>query len=414
MLQLSIIVTSYNVAPYIEQALDSVSAERRRDIEIIVVDDGSTDGTDAIIRRKADLDDRIKPVFLCENSIGGVATAANKGLELAQGDYIGFLDGDDFCHPEMYSLLLKAARAGDHDLAMCRYHLLDTQTGELSEPAEMGRWSELKEGSYVLDVNAKQKMLPFIAVPWRKIYKRQLLEDDQIRFPVVDYFFEDNPFHWYTILSAHSIALVDRSLCTHRVARAGQTMMAVDDKTLGIFSHHDTIRTWLEDREMFDDFRLNLIGWVVAQMEWVAPKTDGKYRTRLFEDLHRILSSYQLSDIEEAIRNAGKGERTLAMTKALCLGDETKFNTALMIASRRRTLFGEGVNHLRTFGPRRTMKVTASYLKARSQKLGLTIPFARRRRDEIEEIMFGLAVIQQQLNRIENRLNKLETQEAED
>ena len=81
----------------------------------------------------------------------------------------------------------------------------------------------------------RRQFLRFIAVPWRKLYRRSLLEDHAIRFPVSDSFYEDNPFHWFSVISARSIAVVPEVLCYHRVGRAGQTMATADERLFQIF-----------------------------------------------------------------------------------------------------------------------------------------------------------------------------------
>ncbi len=88
----SIIVPTYNLESYIENCLDSLVRQTYKDIEIIVVDDGSTDNTVEVVTRKLNIDDRIK---LCIQKNGGAAKARNKGLDLVKGDYIIFVDGDD-------------------------------------------------------------------------------------------------------------------------------------------------------------------------------------------------------------------------------------------------------------------------------------------------------------------------------
>ena len=133
--RLSIIVTAYNIEPYIRESLDCVLAQTLRDIEIIVVDDGSSDGTPAIIREYAERDARIRPILFQTNTIGGGATAANAGIEAATGDFIGFADGDDLYDPTMFARLHEAAIAHSADLAMCDYQLLDARTGETRDPS---------------------------------------------------------------------------------------------------------------------------------------------------------------------------------------------------------------------------------------------------------------------------------------
>ncbi|MCB1330480.1 MAG: glycosyltransferase family 2 protein, partial [Maritimibacter sp.] len=118
---LSVIVTAYNIEAYLAECLETVVSQTLADMEIIVVDDGSTDGTPEIIRTFAARDARVKPVLLPENTIGGVASAANAGLERATGTWVGFVDGDDYLDPTMFEELCAAATACGAELAMCRY-----------------------------------------------------------------------------------------------------------------------------------------------------------------------------------------------------------------------------------------------------------------------------------------------------
>ena len=93
---LSIIVTAYNIEDYIEQCLDSVAAQTLSDLEVLVVDDGSSDSTPQKIVEFCAGDPRFIPMLLPENSPGGVATAANAGLDRATSPWVGFVDGDDY------------------------------------------------------------------------------------------------------------------------------------------------------------------------------------------------------------------------------------------------------------------------------------------------------------------------------
>lgn len=101
-MKLSIIVPVYNVEPYLRRCVDSILAQTFTDYELILVDDGSPDGCPAICDEYAQKDSRIKVIHK-EN--GGVSDARNTGLNLAQGEYIGFVDGDDYIHPQMYEIM---------------------------------------------------------------------------------------------------------------------------------------------------------------------------------------------------------------------------------------------------------------------------------------------------------------------
>ena len=171
----SVIVTTYNIESYLDECLTSVAAQTLGDIEVLVVDDGSSDSTPQKILAFCATDDRFVPVLLAENSPGGVATAANVGLDRASGEWIGFVDGDDYVEPTMFERLVGAATAGAADLAICDYQEVVDGSGERRDPADAHRWAELTSSGYTLDVQSRKQFLRFIAVPWRKLYRRSFV-----------------------------------------------------------------------------------------------------------------------------------------------------------------------------------------------------------------------------------------------
>lgn len=407
MAQLSIIVTSYNIEQYIGQCLDSVLDQTLADIEVIVVDDGSTDSTPAIIQQVADSDPRVVPVLLEENSVGGVATAANAGLDRATSAYVGFVDGDDYCEPTMFETLLDAAIDHDADLVMCRYQLVDTATGDLSYPADEARWADVDQAVYALDVDERKRFLGFVAVPWRKLYRTEMLESQHIRFPVGDYFYEDNPFHWFCLLSATSLAVVPEVLCYHRYARAGQTMSTVDERLFRIFEHHDTIESWIAEHGLSADFTPSLVGWVVSQMEWIAPRTPPELRPQLFDILRRIVAAYDDHVVMEALAQGQKGVLTRRLVEALRQGNYAGFAKALHKGDHRTNPIVSAAFHLRYSGLDETVRLTKRYAKNKAHEYRARV---RRRRGQpspgTNDVLFALAVIESRLEAIEARLHQ--------
>ena len=116
MSKISVIVPVYNVENYISKCLDSILAQTHTDIEVICVNDGSTDNSGKILDEYASHDSRVQ-VFHKEN--GGVSSARNLALENATGEYIGFVDSDDYIDPHMYLSLLSALEEQDADIAEC-------------------------------------------------------------------------------------------------------------------------------------------------------------------------------------------------------------------------------------------------------------------------------------------------------
>ena len=301
---ISIIVTSYNVEKYIEQSLGSVISQtlKPEDVEIIVVDDGSTDGSPDLIAGLAEKYSNVIPVLLKENSIGGVATPANVGLEKATGKYVGFADGDDIYEPTMFEKLVDAAETHDCDLAFCNYLLLDDTSGITSTPADNRRWADLQGLSAIkLDEERAKQILRFVAVPWRKIYRRDLLVKNNIRFPVGDYFFEDNPFHWFSVIKARNIAIVPEQLCYHRIGRAGQTMQSADARLFKMFEHHLTIHQWLEQEQLLDTYRDSLLLWLRSQLSWIEERCPDELYGELFDAVSPQFQMYSKAQLRENI-----------------------------------------------------------------------------------------------------------------
>src|SRR5690625_2816139 len=115
--QISIIVPVYNVASYVQQCLDSILDQTFKGFEVIVINDGSTDNTGEIIDKYTKKDRRVKAIH---QSYGGVSSARNIGIELATGEYIGFVDGDDYIKKDMFETLYRMCVDTESDIAICR------------------------------------------------------------------------------------------------------------------------------------------------------------------------------------------------------------------------------------------------------------------------------------------------------
>lgn len=170
---ISVIVPVYNVGPYIRRCLDSILAQTERDIEVILIDDGSTDGCGEICDGYAHADDRVRVIH---NENRGLAATRNTGLELANGEYISFIDSDDWIEPETFSELLKAASATGADIVAggrCMEYAGKTVTPKKQDdPFLVFRGDELL-APYAKGI--------FCDVVWNKIYRRECFSG--IRFP---------------------------------------------------------------------------------------------------------------------------------------------------------------------------------------------------------------------------------------
>ena len=166
---ISIIIPAYNIESYLGPTLDSVLIQTYANIEVIVVNDGSKDGTGAVIDRYAAMDSRIKAIHK-EN--GGVTSARLRGVAEATGEWIGFVDGDDFIEPQMYERLLGNALKYGADISHCGYQMVFPSrvdyyynTGKLVEQDHNVGLRDLISGGFVE---------PGI---WNKLYRRELFAE---------------------------------------------------------------------------------------------------------------------------------------------------------------------------------------------------------------------------------------------
>lgn len=162
---ISVIVPVYNVVPYLRKCLDSIVGQTYRDLEVLVIDDGSTDGSGKICdeyRR----DERIK-VFHTENR--GLSSARNLGLDESQGEWIGFVDSDDWIEPDMYECLMDRALETGADVVECGYI-----KEYLSSNERISAKEELLYGNKAVKALIMGK---FHGMVWNKIWKKDLFNN---------------------------------------------------------------------------------------------------------------------------------------------------------------------------------------------------------------------------------------------
>lgn len=206
---ISIIVPVYNVLPYLCEALDSVLHQTYHHLEIIIVDDGSTDGSGSVCDEY--LSDPRVQVIHQENR--GLSVARNTGLDRANGQYIVFLDPDDAFRPEMIEQLLKALMQQSADLAVCGYDTYETDSslgeGEKTESIHFGAKISFSGRDAIHDLAEGN----FPVIVWNKLYPKRIWET--LRFPE-ERFYEDIWIMPGILSHCDRIAIVPDALVYHR------------------------------------------------------------------------------------------------------------------------------------------------------------------------------------------------------
>lgn len=237
----SIIVPIYKVERYLEQCVDSILAQTLRDIEVVLVDDGSPDGCPAMCDAYAARDSRVRVIHQ-EN--GGYGKAVNAGLAVARAPYVGIVEPDDWIEPDMYEKLLAAAQGHDADVAKCWfYDFLDVKDGghdtrfPFTCPPPVNKPFRIGEYPVFLFLH------PSV---WTCLYRREFLERCQIRVKEVPGAgWTDNLFQVQTLCQAERIVYIDDAYYHWRRVNVES---ADDLRDYRIpFERSDEIHAWLAE-----------------------------------------------------------------------------------------------------------------------------------------------------------------------
>lgn len=231
---LSIIVPVYNNACYVQETLLSVLEQTYRDMEVLVIDDGSTDNSLVICQNIAAQDGRVRIIHK-EN--GGVSSARNRGLEAAQGRYIAFVDGDDCIDAKMYEVMIDVLEREKVDFVNCR---VIKECSYEAIPYEVGT-VEVSD----LPLNYMAEKGCFIDNIWNKVYRREFIGD--IRFNENLAYSEDKLFVTELFLKARSIALVSNVFYHYIQHKDSLSWKDGEDVWIGNFKVHERIYRRMEE-----------------------------------------------------------------------------------------------------------------------------------------------------------------------
>lgn len=220
----SVIVPAYNVESYILKCIESILSSTLRDIEVIVIDDCSTDNTLKILRSIKD--SRLKIITLPTRS--GVSAARNTGIDLAMGKYISFIDGDDWISPIMFESLVNKAEITDADLAFCGlYRVYSDKTIKMCDISEdlvfIGK-TRIDQYIHMFLIKDKREYEPYfspIGATLGSVYKADIILKNNIRFIEGMQYKEDVIFNLYVAQQSNSIIRLHDSLYYYNKCNQG-------------------------------------------------------------------------------------------------------------------------------------------------------------------------------------------------
>lgn len=261
---ISVIIPVYNVEDYLYVCLNSILKQSYENFEVICIDDASTDSSLEILEYFAKKDSRVK--ILKNDSNRGPGFSRNRGLDVAEGKYISFLDADDWFSPVAFEILIKKAKMENLDLLMFKNIVYYEELREFGMESYydmefMNGFENKIFNHWDLD---KTKLFEISNAPWNKFYLKSFLDENAIRFPNENLIQEDNPFFYKVISSAKRVSIINKYLYNRR--RRQDSIMTLNNERLfdNIDVMYNVLDVFLEDNELYDYYKKEVLTFIFS------------------------------------------------------------------------------------------------------------------------------------------------------
>lgn len=235
--KVSVIVPIYNVEKYLEKCINSLLSQTLKDIQIILVNDGSKDNS-GNIAKEYEKNNKDRVIYV-EKENGGLSDARNYGLKYATGNFIAFLDSDDYIEKNAYEEMYNKAIEEDADYVECDF------IWEFPNKIRVDKQYPYKN---------KKEMLSFVrVVAWNKLIKRQLITDNNLEFPK-GLRYEDVEFTYKLIPFINKFTYVDKPF-VHYVQREGSIANVQNERTAEIFTVLDNVIEFYKENNIYEEYR---------------------------------------------------------------------------------------------------------------------------------------------------------------
>lgn len=307
MVKVSVIVPIYNSEKYLKKCIDSLVNQTLSDMEFILINDGSTDSSDEIISEFSD--SRIK---YFKRSNHGIGSTRNFGIDHASGEFIGFLDSDDYVESDMYEKMYNECKSKNLDIVICDHYIESESSKSVLNFINFDVTSLDDNPNLLLDINL---------APWNKIYSRKIFSSDTY-YPVgVKY--EDTSWVALMLSRASRIGKLNEPLYHYIVHDNSQTTI-IDERVFDIFKITDLLFKDLGSNDKIkssvDDLVIYLITkYTISQRYLKCKKDRDKFIDYAFEYLNKNIPNFRRSNYFKK-RNKLKGfiEKSKFLTKIHC------------------------------------------------------------------------------------------------
>ena len=229
---ISVIVPVFKVEQYLPRCIESILGQTHRKIEVILVDDGSPDKCPMICDAYAHQDDRVKVIHQCN---AGLSAARNAGIETASGEFIGFVDGDDYISTQMYEALLTALEDSDADMSVCNFYYVGEHETDQFDNSNLPIEDEVLTGTEVITDKLCADKNWYWVIACNKLFRRELFSD--LRYPAGKLHEDEFVIH-KLLLKCKRIAGVAKALYFYLQRHSGITSSAYSVRRLDSAEAH--------------------------------------------------------------------------------------------------------------------------------------------------------------------------------
>ncbi len=237
---ISVIVPIYNVEKYLDRCLDSIAAQTYTNFEAFLINDGSTDCSAKIAQQYASNDPRFHYIHQ-ENQ--GLSAARNKGIERATGEYISFIDSDDYISDDYFEGQVSTAMEGNFDIV-----------GSLVQKHRRGKLSPLwhdKKQSMVVTPSSINKLECWVH---SRLFKKSMIDELKTRF-IKGVVFEDIPFSWETLISTGTLGITQKGYYAYNRDNGSAITRNILDKSMDLIFVLDYTKRWLKENNHWQDYQ---------------------------------------------------------------------------------------------------------------------------------------------------------------
>ena len=243
-MKVSVIVPVYNVEPYLDKCLNTLVNQTLKKIEIIIVNDGSKDNSEKIIEKY--LKKYPEKIKYIKKANGGLSSARNEGLKYASGEYIGFVDSDDYVSLNTFNLMYKKAKEKNFDLVICNLNYVYESKTKM---VLAGLDKDLEKEDEV-----KKNIVFLYPAVWNKLYKKEILDSLKFKEGI---WYEDVEFNFRVYPRVKSIGYVDKPLIQY-VQRESSISKTIDKRLFNYVDNFNGLIRYYQDNNLYNKYYFEL------------------------------------------------------------------------------------------------------------------------------------------------------------